>query len=135
MEVDEGMNSFLIRPIQAADPASGAGRSRAADVPPPGEQTADSRRLEETAKQFEGLLLQQVLKQMKEATAQLEPEEEEDSGEVSSGEQLKSLFWTFLGEAVTQQGGFGLWETMMDQMSSQAGLSDSAGLQGLDERI
>jgi Rod binding domain-containing protein len=122
MGIEEGMDRLSIGPIRAAE-ASGSG-----------EKTEDLRRLEETAKQFEGLLLEQVFKQMKEATEHLEPEEE-DSGEAAIGEQYKSMFWTFLGQSVTQQGGFGLWETIYDQMVSQAGLTDAADLTGLDERI
>ncbi len=134
MGIDEGMSGFAIGPAGAADPSSPNGPIGAARTAASGEKTEDLRRLEETAKQFEGLLLEQVFKQMKEATEQMEAEEE-DSGEAAVGEQYKSLFWTFLGQSVTQQGGFGLWETLYDQMVSQTGPAEAANLPGLDERI
>ena len=98
-----------------------------------GEKTKDLKRLEEAAKQFEGLLLQQVFKQMKEATEQLESEE--DEGEAAVGEQYKSMFWTFLGQSVTEQGGFGMWESIYDQMAAQAVQTSDVKFSGLDERI
>mgnify|MGYP000866131352 FL=1 len=99
-----------------------------------GEKTKDLKRLEETAKQFEGLLLQQVFKQMKEATEQLESEED-DEGEAAVGEQYKSMFWTFLGQSVTEQGGFGMWESIYDQMAAQAAQTNDVKFSGLGERI
>lgn len=99
-----------------------------------GEKTKNLKRLEETAKQFEGLLLQQVFKQMKEATEQLESEED-DEGEAAVGEQYKSMFWTFLGQSVTEQGGFGMWESIYDQMAAQAAQTSDVKFSGLDERI
>jgi Rod binding domain-containing protein len=135
MGIEEGMDRFSIGPLGAADRSASNGPIRAGAAAGSGEQTEDLRRLEETAKQFEGLLLEQVFKQMKEATEQLESEEDEDSGEAAVGEQYKSMFWTFLGQSITQQGGFGLWESIYDQMVSQAGLTDAADLSGLDERV
>ena len=99
-----------------------------------GEKTKDLKRLEETAKQFEGLLLQQVFKQMKEATEQLESEED-DEGEAAVGEQYKSMFWTFLGQSVTEQGGFGMWESIYDQMAAQPVQTNDVKFSGLGERI
>jgi len=98
------------------------------------EKTKDLKRLEETAKQFEGLLLQQVFKQIKEATEQLESEED-DEGEAAVGEQYKSMFWTFLGQSVTEQGGFGMWESIYDQMAAQAAQTNDVKFSGLGERI
>jgi Rod binding domain-containing protein len=108
----------------------------------PAERLADRRSagkpepLEETAKQFEGILLQQVFKQMKEATESLEVHEEEEGEEAGFGEQVQSMFWMFLGEQIAQEGGVGLWKDMVRQWrredAMQAGSegAESAGLDG-----
>ena len=95
---------------------------------------ADLNKLKEAAQKFEGLFVHQILKQMKETTAQLEPEDEE-STDTSTSEHLKSMFWTFLADAVTEQGGFGLWEKVYEQMASRVESGQSANLVELDETI
>lgn len=100
-----------------------------------GDRSADPQRLEDAAKRFEGLFVQQILKQMKETAEQLEPEDDEDAADKASGEHIKSMFWTFLGDVVTEQGGFGLWEKIYDQMASQTESGKTVNLMKVDERI
>ncbi|HOK65225.1 MAG TPA: hypothetical protein PLV55_00290 [Anaerohalosphaeraceae bacterium] len=97
-----------------------------------------TKELEETAKQFEGILLQQVFKQMKEATESLEVNDEEEGEETGFGEQIQSMFWMFLGEQVSREGGVGLWKEMVQQWMKEESFrdaADSAGPAGLDERL
>lgn len=129
------MELFKITQMQAEDLLFQKDPAEAVHALRGGDRSADPRRLEDAAKRFEGLLMHQLLKQMKETAEQLEPEEDEESGDKSSGEHIKSMFWTFLGDAVTQQGGVGLWEKIYDQMASQAGSGKIANLVELDERI
>lgn len=102
------------------------------------ESVGRSKELEETAKQFEGILLQQVFKQMKEATESLEVNEEEEGEETGFGEQIQSMFWMFLGEQVSREGGVGLWKEMVQQWMREDSFrhtAESAGPAGLDERL
>jgi len=99
------------------------------------EETGRTRRIQETAKQFEGLLLQQVFKQMKEATSSLEVSEEEEGEESGFSEQIQSIFWMFLADHVSQEGGVGLWKQMAEQWSRQRSADHAAKPNGLDEQI
>lgn len=78
--------------------------------------------LEKIAKDFEGLFVHQILKQMKDTVAELEPEDEEDS----SGEQIKSMYWTFMADAITKQGGFGFWKQIYQQMEQSQPVENEA---------
>ncbi|MHC5100343.1 MAG: hypothetical protein ACYSOG_00730 [Planctomycetota bacterium] len=44
----------------------------------------------------------------------------------SSNEQVHSLYCTFLADSVSQSGGFGLWETIYEQMADTAGLNSGS---------
>lgn len=99
------------------------------------EEMGRNRQIQETAKQFEGLLLQQVFKQMKEATSSLGVSEEEDGEESGFGEQIQSMFWMFLADHVSQEGGVGLWKQMAEQWSRQESAKNAAKLAGLDEQL
>jgi Rod binding domain-containing protein len=98
-------------------------------------ETGRTRQIQETAKQFEGLLLQQVFKQMKEATSSLEVSEEEDGEESGFSEQIQSMFWMFLADHVSQEGGIGLWKQMAEQWSRRESANNAAKSAGLDEQI
>ena len=124
-----------ITPLQTEDMLFQKDPAEAARGLQGGDRSADPRRLEDAAKRFEGLFVQQILKQMKETAEQLEPEDDEEANDKSSSEHIKSMFWTFLGDAVTQQGGFGLWEKIYDQMASRAEPGKTANLMEVDERI
>ena len=64
------------------------------------EDTGD---MEKAAKDFESVLLNQLLQEMSRTIP--------DSGLTGSGvsKQIKSIFWSFLAEEVADQGGLGLW--------------------------
>ena len=58
---------------------------------------------EEAAKDFESVLLNQLMQEMSRTIP--------DSGLTSSGasKQIQSMFWSFLAEEVADNGGLGLW--------------------------
>ncbi len=115
---------FAVRP----DPAAAAQRLRSA------RDASDEPELAAAARRFEGLIIHQILKQMQETTAQLEPDEEEES-EAAGSEHLKSMFWTFLGDVVTEQGGFGLWKDIYQQMVLSGPSEPPSAGPVLDERL
>jgi Rod binding domain-containing protein len=94
---------------------------------PDGGQSENPERLKEAAKKFEGLFIHEILKQMKESIEAMrgEPESETDT-EDSSGEHLRSMYWTFWADTLTKEGGFGLWESIYKQLSAQTGPAASA---------
>ena len=86
--------------------------AQAVETLPQAGQTTDPEKLQEVAKKFEGLFLNEILKQMKEASAPLEDESED-----CSAEHIKGMYWTFLADAVSERGGFGFWKQIHKQLS------------------
>lgn len=117
--------------LQTEDWLLQAGSAQAARTLREG-RASDPQGLQQAARQFEGLFIRQILKQMQEATSQLEPEDEEKD---SSAEHIQSMFWTFLGDAVTEQGGFGLWKSIYQQVASAAESEQKAEADGVDRRL
>ncbi len=96
-------------------PAAGLGSLGEALYSRFGEQRnsrADS--AEQTAKDFESILLYKLLNEMK-ATI---PE----SGLLESPitKQVQDLFWYYLAQDISRQGGLGLWKDLHRQLSTQA---------------
>lgn len=75
--------------------------------------------LKAVAQQFEGIFIQQILKQMQETI-----QESSFDPEDSSNDQVHSLYCTFLTDAVSERGGLGLWETIYEQMSRMQATDD-----------
>jgi Rod binding domain-containing protein len=72
----------------------------------------NNRNLEEVARDFEGVLIRQIIDKMKDTI----PEDEEE-GDASTA-QIKGIFWSFLGDEIAENGGFGLWKDIYESMSS-----------------
>jgi len=66
------------------------------------------------AKDFESILLYKLLDEMKETIP--------ESGLLESPitKQVQDLFWYYLAQDISQQGGLGLWKDLHRQLSSQA---------------
>ena len=78
----------------------------------------------EVAKNFESILIEQMLRQMKETIP--------DSGlfdEPATG-QIENMFWSFMGRNLAEQDGFGLWQQIYNKMVEHDGAAD---LSVLDE--
>jgi len=88
--------------------------------------------LKTVAKGFESIFINQILKQMQETikNASFDPDD-------SSNEQVHSLYCTFLADSVSQNGGFGLWKKIYEQMADAAGLDPGSqtATSRLDQKV
>ncbi len=88
--------------------------------------------LKTVAKGFESIFINQILKQMQETikNSSFDPDD-------SSNEQVHSLYCTFLADSVSQNGGFGLWEKIYEQMADAAGLNSGpqTATNQLDQKV
>ncbi len=106
----------------------------------------DSEDRKQVARDFESILIHQLLDTMKNTIPKSDLED-------SSSEQIKSMYWSFMSQAVSDQGGMGLWKSIYESMpgsesgsgsgsESGSGATETAkGIKGnnkqygLDERI
>lgn len=84
----------------------------------------DDEQRKKVAKDFESIIIQQMMDTMK-ATI---PEEE--SEDCASG-QIKSMYWAFMSQAVSDQGGMGLWKDIYKNLCDNANVSK--GQQATDQ--
>lgn len=80
----------------------------------------------EIAREFEGIFIRQLLERMQQT---IPDDEEEDS----STKQIKSMFWSFLGDSIAENGGLGLWENVYESMPKSGSAGGSAD-QKLNEK-
>jgi len=96
-----------------------------------GGESQTPQKLEEVAKQFEGIFLRQILKEMRSASASLE----EDSEDVAA-DQVQSMIWDFWAQAMTERGGLGLWKLIYQQFADRVADRPAAeAAPALDEQI
>lgn len=96
------------------------------------EQDKTAEQLRAAARQFETIFLHQILKQMKE-TADYASFDDEDE----SGEQIQSLYWSFMADNVGRQGGLGFWKTIYNDLAAAQGIDPErfcAEVSRLDQR-
>lgn len=89
--------------------------------------------IKSVAQQFETVLLHQVIKQMKETVDYTSLDEEDESGE-----QINSMYWSFMADAVGQEGGLGLWKSIYQDLATSHGVDVRrfpADGPALDERL
>lgn len=100
----EAVNLFKNVPIQSDD------AKRASEMAK-GVGGADNAKKMKVAKDFESILVGQLINQMKQTIG--------ESGllEDGSSEQVQDMFWSFLGEEVGSQGGLGIWKNIYESMS------------------
>jgi peptidoglycan hydrolase FlgJ len=71
------------------------------------------------AKDFESVLVQKLMEEMKNTIP------ESGLTEDGASKQMQDLFWLYMGQTVGQQGGLGLWKQMVRQLqkpgANQAG--------------
>ena len=92
----------------------------------------DLEQLENVAKKFEGIFVQQVMKQMQETieNASFDPED-------NAGKQVHGMYCTFMADAVSEQGGFGMWKQIYHQLvqMKEASVDAQAAVSQLDEHM
>ena len=76
-----------------------------------GIENADDKKKMKVAKEFEAILIGQLMNQMKQTVG--------ESGflEDGSSKQVQDMFWTFLADEVADNGGLGLWKNVYQAMS------------------
>ncbi len=79
----------------------------------------DDEQRKKVAKDFEGIFVRQLMDKMKDTIPESDMED-------SSSKEIKSMYWSFLGDAVTAKGGLGLWENIYATMRQSAGLDPVA---------
>jgi len=89
--------------VQKASKAAGAASS------------AKNDEMIKVAKDFESVLIGQLMDQMKETVGKSEFQEDGSSG------QIQDMFWDFLGDEVGKKGGFGMWKNIYKSMSPDGG--------------
>ena len=105
-----------------------AGRVESVQREPVGIDAEDEHR-KKIAKDFESIFIRQLLDTMKETIPDSDLED-------SSSKQVESIYWSFLGDAVAEKGGFGLWKEIYKSMREQEGLvTDQAQIRKLDESL
>jgi len=113
--------SQLLSPSQAGQGLEALNSARQAALRTAIEPGGKDEELKAAARQFEAVFVNQILKQMQETIqeASFDPED-------SSGAQVHGMYCTFLADAVSERGGFGLWETIYEQLSRLQGEAGSA---------
>jgi flagellar protein FlgJ len=107
----EAVNLFKNVPMQAGDAKRASEMAKSID-------TAGNAKKMKVAKDFESILVGQLMNQMKQTIG--------ESGllEDGSSKQVQDMFWSFLGEEVGSQGGLGLWKNVYESMSPDKGQAD-----------
>jgi len=67
---------------------------------------AGAKKTEQLAKDFESVLLTQLVDKMKDTVGQSE------LGEDAAADQVHGLFWLYLARDIADKGGFGLWKDL-----------------------
>ncbi|NLW83481.1 MAG: hypothetical protein GXY41_03605 [Phycisphaerae bacterium] len=83
----------------------------------PHDDARTAEQLRSTAQQFETIFLHQILKQMKESVDYGSFDEEDESGE-----QIQSLYWSFMADNIGSQGGLGFWKTIYNDLATAQGI-------------
>ncbi|MEN6306225.1 MAG: hypothetical protein ABFD91_00590 [Anaerohalosphaeraceae bacterium] len=97
-------------------PKTGVEDLHGAQTPRPQEPVSE--KMEEIARQFEGVLLHQMFKQAQQTIDQMDTEDDEES-EDAGNEQIQSLYWSQMADVVSEQGGMGLWKPLYQQIMQQ----------------
>ena len=104
--------------LTAGGKASATGVAAGKTAAAPGD---DQDAVVRAAKDFESVLVQKLLEEMKNTIP--------DSGlnEDGASKQMQDMFWLYMGQTVGQQGGLGLWKQMVRQLQTptakQAGVN------------
>ena len=116
----EAVNLFNNAPVQAGDAKRASEMAKGFDG-------ADNAKKMKVAKDFESILIGQLMNQMKETIG------ESSFLQDGSSKQIQDMFWSFLADEVGSNGGFGLWKDIYKSMSP--GQQETKSVEGADEAI
>ena len=126
-----GSDLLLAAPVMtpsALETTSGAGlTAKTGSVQSNNTKSADDKKTERVAKDFESVFLTKVLDEMKNTIGNGLGEEE------AGGEQIKGLFWLYLGRDMADKGGLGLWKDLSRFFKDMQ--KPNATAQSLDEKL
>jgi len=97
-----------------------------------GDQARTAEQLRSVARQFETVFLHEIVKQMKETVDYTSLDEED-----GTGEQIQSMYWSFMTDTMGQQGGVGYWKEIYEKIAGDQGIDTRrfpADVNMLDER-
>ena len=75
-----------------------------------GKNSEEAKKIE-AAKGFEAVLIQKLLDTVRESIGSLDMDED------GASEQMHGLFWMYLGQEISDQGGFGLWKDVYNSFN------------------
>jgi Rod binding domain-containing protein len=102
----DGSDLLLTTPV-TLETTSGAGlAAKTGNIQSNSVKSADDKKTEKIAKDFESVLLTKLLDEMKNTVGNGLGEEEAGS------EQVKGLFWLYLARDMSDKGGLGLWKDL-----------------------
>ncbi|MBW8014778.1 MAG: hypothetical protein FVQ82_01205 [Planctomycetes bacterium] len=116
----EAVNLFKNAPVQTGDAKRASEMAKGVDG-------ADNAKKMKVAKDFESILIGQLMNQMKETIG------ESSFAEDGSSKQIQDMFWSFLADEVGSKGGFGLWKNIYKSMSPDQ--QETKSVEGADEAI
>ena len=125
MDITQLLNRSLADHPQAIGVVHSSGSLKRADS-----LLEKHQQLEAAAKNFEGIFVHQILKQMQETieNASFDPDD-------NAGKQVHSMYSSFIADAISQQGGLGMWQDIYEQMAQMEGLEPTNTETPLDESV
>lgn len=100
----------LINPIITGPTLDATSVSKAKDAA----SIKDEQKKIEVAKNFESVFVTKLIDEMKDTIP------ESEIGDDGSGGQMQGLFWMYLSQGVSEQGGLGLWKDVYKDMNKTA---------------
>jgi Rod binding domain-containing protein len=100
----DGADLILTTPVMPPDPLGKVESGEIAGTT--GAKSADAKKTEKMAKDFESVFVTKLLDEMKETIGQWGFEEE------AGASQVKGLFWLYLARDVADKGGLGMWKDL-----------------------
>jgi Rod binding domain-containing protein len=118
------MTFAIANAIPAAMPAIGRGAAAAGSTAA-GAGTAEHRKLVDAAQQFEGMLLQEMLKPMREHGFGQGESDDKDEGS-GFGDTLTSFGTEQMATAISKGGGFGVAKKVVEQVEAERSSHEAA---------
>ena len=122
-----GSDLLLTTPVAPPNLLEHTAAGKTGNLKSSGVASADDKKTEKIARDFESVLLTKVLEEMQNTVSQFSTEEEAGSG------QIKGLFTIFLARDMSDKGGLGLWKDL-NRFFKDMKTTDTPA-QSLDEKL